>query len=441
MSPVVGPVVGPVAGPAARAAATTRRDTDELLGCHTRVLELMAGGAGLDELLGCLTSDLEGLIPDSRCSVLLLDDDGRTLRHGSAPSLPKAYLAAIDGLRSGPSAGSCGTAAWSGQPVVAEDIESDPRWAPFRDLARSSGLRSCWSTPILGRTAQTIGTFAVYHPYPHHPDEREERLVAGLTHLASVAVEHSRLQQERHARLEAEVARTTAEQHARATSDFFTGVSHEMRTPLQAITGFTELLGTLELGRPRRDEALHHISAAAAHLLALVDDVLDLARLDARMLPLVVETVDVGEAVDEVTHLLAPLAARAGVRLVAVPTDDQVLADRRRLLQVLINLVANGIRHGRDGGWVRLTPSRSDGRVRVDVQDDGPGIAPDRLDRLFRPFDRLDLDEARDPGTGLGLVVARGLAEAMGGALEVTSVPGRGTTARLTLAVAGPHPR
>lgn len=417
-------------------AGSSQRDTDELLGCHTRVLELMGDGAGLHELLGCITSDLEGLIPDSRCSVLLLDDDGRTLRHGSAPSLPTAYLAAIDGLQAGPSAGSCGTAAWSGEPVVAEDIESDPRWEPFRDLARGSGLRSCWSTPILGRTAQTIGTFAVYHPYPHRPDEREERLVARLTYLASVAVEHSRLQQERRARHEAEVARITAEQHARATSDFFTGVSHEMRTPLQAITGFTELLGTLELSGPRRDEALQHISAAAAHLLALVDDVLDLARLDARMLPLVTETVDVGEAVDEVTHLLAPLARRAGVRLEAVPTDDQVVADRRRVLQVLINLVANGIRHGRDGGCVRVTPSRQGDVVRVDVHDDGPGIAADRLDRLFRPFDRLGLDEARDPGTGLGLVVARGLAEAMGGGLDLTSVAGEGTTARLTLPAA-----
>ncbi|GAB4070742.1 hypothetical protein GCM10028777_36910 [Angustibacter speluncae] len=425
-------------------ALSSQRDTDELLACHTRVLELMAGGAGLDELLGRITADLEGLIPDSRCSVLLLDDDARTLRHGSAPSLPASYLAAIDGLQAGPSAGSCGTAAWSGEVVVAEDIESDARWEPFRHLARASGLRSCWSTPIRGRTAQTVGTFAVYHPYPHRPDEREARLVDRLTYLASVAVEHSRLQQERRARLEAEVARTTAERHARATSDFFTGVSHEMRTPLQAITGFTELMGTLELSGERRDEALQHITAAADHLLALVDDVLDLARLDARMLPLVAETVDVGEAVDEVTHLLAPLAGRAGVHLTAVPSDDQVVADRRRLLQVLINLVANGIRHGRTGGTVRLTSVPDGDRVRIEVHDDGPGIAADRLDRLFRPFDRLGLDEVHEPptaGSGLGLVVARALTEAMQGVLHLTSEAGRGTTARLTLPAATPGAR
>lgn len=541
-------------------------DTTELLGCHTQVLELMASGAGPTEVLGCITAGLERLMPESRCSILLLDADGRTLRHGSAPSLPAAYLAAIDGLRSGPAAGSCGTAAWTCRPVVAEDVDTDERWDLFRAIARSSGLRSCWSTPILGRTAQPIGTFAVYHAYPHSPNDREKWLVDRLTYLASVAVEHSRLfgalveseerfrrafednavgmallatdgrvtrenaalsrqlgldpgevcgavladllepghrgrwdaeleavrtgvrrigslevvvvrpdggrtpveltlspvrgasgeplqvslslldvtervaaQRERHARLEAEVARTTAEQHSRATSSFFTGVSHEMRTPLQAITGFTELLGTLDLSGPRRAEALQHIDRAAHHLLALVDETQDLARLDARMLPLYPEVVDVGDAVDEVTQLLAPLAGQEGVRLITRLGDDRVVADPRRLLQVLLNLVGNGIRHGRRGGTVELTSAVEGHLVRIDVRDDGPGIPADRLHRLFRPFDRLGSDAVREApagGTGLGLVLARGLAEAMGGRLEITSTQGEGTTARLGLPAA-----
>lgn len=544
-------------------------DTDELLGCHTQVLELMASGAGMTQLLGCITSGLERLIPESRCSILLLDDTGRVLRHGSAPSLPGSYLAAIDGLVTGPVAGSCGTAAWFGRRVVAEDIETDTRWDRYRAAARSSGLRSCWSTPILGGTGQPIGTFAVYHPYPHRPSHREERLVDRLTYLASVAVEHSRLfgalveseerfrrafednavgmallttngrftranmallrqlglapaqacgvmfadllepgqrghwhaelealrsgerriaslqvtivradggrmpvelalspvrgasgeplqislslldvtervaaRQERHARREAEVARITAEQHSRATSDFFTGVSHEMRTPLQAITGFAELLGTLDLGGERRAEALKHISAAANHLLELVDDTLDLARMDARMLPLFLATVEVREIVCEVTQLLAPIADQDDVRLTARLTDEQVVADPRRLKQILINLVVNGIRYGRRGGTVSLTSTRDGERVRIDVRDDGPGIPRAQLIRLFRPFDRLGLDEvgnAPGGGTGLGLVVARGLAEAMAGRLEITSTEGEGTTARLSLPAVRPE--
>ena len=544
-------------------------DTDELLGCHTQVLELMASGAGMTDLLGCITSGLERLIPDSRCSILLLDDTGRVLRHGSAPSLPASYRAAIDGLLTGPAAGSCGTAAWFGRRVVAEDIDADTRWDRFRTAAQSSGLRSCWSTPIFGGTSQPIGTFAVYHPYPHRPNDREERLVDRLTYLASVAVEHSRLfgalveseerfrrafednavgmailttdgrftrenmallrqlglaptqargvmfadllepgqrahwhaelealrtgkrriaslqvtvvrpdgrrtpvqltlspvrgasgeplqislslldvtervaaQRERHARREAEIARVTAEQHSRATSDFFTGVSHEMRTPLQAITGFTELLSTLDLAGPRRAQALEHISAAANHLLELVDDTLDLARMDARMLPLFPATVGVREAVGEVTQLLAPIAEQENVRLRAWLTDDQVVADPRRLKQILINLVTNGIRYGRTGGTVSLTSTHDRDQVRIDVRDDGPGIPAAQLERLFRPFDRLGLDEVRNAragGSGLGLVVARGLAEAMAGRLEITSTEGEGTTARLSLPAIRPE--
>lgn len=416
-------------------------DATALLDCHTDVLELMAGGAGLDELLGCITAGLERLMPDSRCSVLLLDDDGRTLRHGAAPSLPRSYLAGIDGLEPGPSAGSCGTAAWTGRAVVAEDVDTDDRWVGFRDLARGAGLRSCWSTPILGRTAGVVGTFAVYHPYPHRPTAREERLVDRLTDLASVAVEHSRLQQERRARVEAEVARSTAERSARATSEFFTAVSHEMRTPLQAVTGFTELLGTLDLDADRHAQALRHIDRAAQHLLALVDETQDLARLDARMLPLFPEVVDVGTAVDEATQLLAPLADQQDVVLRVRVGDEQVVADPRRLLQVLLNLVGNGIRYGRAGGAVEVVSSaQAGGAVRLDVRDDGPGIPAEHLHRLFRPFDRLGSDAGGVAGTvtavggtGLGLVLARGLVEAMDGRLEITSSVGTGTTARLTL--------
>ena len=142
------------------------------------------------------------------------------------------------------------------------------------------------------------------------------------------------------------------------------------------------------------------------------------------------------EAVGEVTQLLAPIAAQENVRLQASLTDDQVVADPRRLKQILINLVANGIRHGRTDGSVRLTSTRDRDLVRIDVRDDGPGIPAAQLDRLFRPFERLGLDEVQDAragGSGLGLVVARGLAEAMAGRLEITSTEGTGTTARLSL--------
>ncbi len=530
-------------------------DSIGLLQRQTAVLELIAAGAPLSEVLTRVATALEELIEGSRCSILLLDPGGVTLHHGAAPSLPSAYSEQIDGLAIGPDSGSCGTAAFLGVPVVAEDIGSDPRWTRFRDLALPYGLRSCWSSPIRGRDA-TLGTFAVYHLCPHRPTLREQRLVERFTHLASVAIDHAglygalaesaerfhrafqdnavgmaltdlggrvvkvnralqemvgcaesgllgssltelvvptpeeelrllarggveRVQYEaqaraadgrailvavaasavrgadgrpvhlsvnlldvtqrraaeldRRARREAELARNAAEAASRAKSEFVSALSHELRTPLQAITGFTELLGTLDLPAPRREAALGHIGAATAHILAMVDDLLDIATIEAGALSLQITDVDLERVGGEVLDLLAPLADERDVELRRGPMAGIVRADCRRLRQVLINLVTNGIRYNHAGGWVRLTAEPDGADVTVAVRDSGRGIPDELLDRLFTPFDRLGAESYSEPGAGLGLVLARGLTEAMGGELRIRTVAGAGTTAAVVL--------
>jgi GAF domain-containing protein len=183
---------GEVAGRASATFDLDHADSLDLLRWQTSVLELIAAGTPLDEVLTCVVVALEELIEGSRCSILLLDAATSTLRHGAAPSLPAAYSADIDGLLVGPEAGSCGAAAYLGTPVVAADIRSDVRWERFRDLAEPHGMRSCWSSPIQGRTG-TVGTFAVYHDHPHRPPLRERGLVGRFTHLASVAIDHAGL--------------------------------------------------------------------------------------------------------------------------------------------------------------------------------------------------------------------------------------------------------
>ena len=531
----------------------------DLLDHQHHVLELLAGGASRAEVLGAVTLALEELIPGSRCSVLVLDAANGTLHHGAAPSLPPAYSAAIDGLPIGADAGSCGTAAFIGTAVIAEDIAVDERWARFRTLALPHGLGSCWSSPIRGHDG-VLGTFAVYHGSPHRPDERERRLVARFTDLSAVALEHDRLygalgeseerfrrvfednavgmaltdldgrflkvndalatmlghppaallardldvvllgadrlaardllhrleedgaaptgplevglvradgatvqaaltvslvgagrsrhaslnvvdvtarraaQRDRTARREAELAARVAEDASRAKSELLSTLSHELRTPLQAIIGFAELLGTLELPPGRRDAALGHIDAAARHVLELVGDVLDLARLEARALPLAPGEVDLGALVHEVLALLEPVAARRGIRLrtdLPVCGGPTAWADPRRVRQVLINLVTNGVRHNEVDGWVRVA---ADGAV-VTVADGGPGIPPGLVDRLFLPFTQASgSDEAG--GAGLGLALVHGLVTAMAGEVSVDSAPGEGTTVTVRLPVA-----
>ena len=416
----------------------TGDEATAVLDHHTEVMEALAAGTPLGPVLDLVVRALEELMPSSRCSILLLDEAGR-LRHGSAPTLPAEYSAAIDGLEPGPFAGSCGTAVHLGKPVIAVDVEVDPRWKQFRDLAAEHGLRSCWSSPIWSR-GQIVGTFAVYHDVPYEPYRRDSELVRRFAHPASLAVEHDRTSHEREARHRADLARQTAERANHAKSQFVASLSHELRTPLQAITGFTENLQTLDLSPEQRHDALDSIAAASAHILAIVDDVLDLARVEAGAMPIDVTEFDVQPVVAEAVDLIQPLAAKRGVSVDHGGQTALVRSDRRRLRQVVLNLLANAVRFSPPHSAVRVLTELAGGDVCIHVTDQGPGIPPELLARLFVPFDRLGADAGREGGAGLGLVLARRLTEAMDGTLELSSVVGTGTHVTVRLAAATPPP-
>lgn len=158
-----------------------------------RVMELAIADSPLEQTLGELIRIVES---SSRTgvlgSILLLDQDGKHLRHGAAPSLPDAYSAAIDGAEIGPSVGSCGTAAYTAQPVFVSDIASDPLWADFRELAEAHDLRACWSTPILTSGRKVLGTFAMYHREPREPTVRDLALVDLVTQTAALVIDRDR---------------------------------------------------------------------------------------------------------------------------------------------------------------------------------------------------------------------------------------------------------
>jgi diguanylate cyclase (GGDEF)-like protein len=154
---------------------------------QNHILERIANGSPLRETLSALLLFIERDVPEMLCSVLLLDEDGRHLRLGAAPSLPDAYSKAIDGAAIGPQAGSCGTAAFLKKQVVVEDTEVDPLWVDYRDLARRHGLRACWSTPIF-RDSRVIGTFAMYFREPRLPASAHYQLIAIATHVAAIAI-------------------------------------------------------------------------------------------------------------------------------------------------------------------------------------------------------------------------------------------------------------
>src|ERR1051325_5951615 len=170
-------------------------DEDKLQVGQEKVREMIAANAPLSEILESLVLMIESQSPDMLCSVLLLSDDGNHIQHGAAPHLPEQYVKAVNGAPIGPKVGSCGTAMYRGEPVVVTDINSDPLWEDYKDLTAGTGLRACWSTPIMSRRGKVLGSFAMYYRRPQAPTAVEARLTEVATKLAAEAIEHHAAQQ------------------------------------------------------------------------------------------------------------------------------------------------------------------------------------------------------------------------------------------------------
>jgi len=236
----------------------------------------------------------------------------------------------------------------------------------------------------------------------------------------------------------AETAKGEADRANQAKTEFLSRVSHELRTPLNAILGFAQILELDTLTAEHRDN-VEQILKGGRHLLTLIDEVLEISRIEAGHMALSIEPVRIGEAVREALDLIGPVAAQRRVRLngaEAAASDRHIRADRQRLKQALLNLLSNAVKYNRDGGEVTLSCEETlEQRMRIRVIDTGPGIPPDKMKRLFAPFDRLGAEHSGIEGSGLGLALSKRLMEAMGGALGVESVVGGGSTFWLELAL------
>jgi signal transduction histidine kinase/AmiR/NasT family two-component response regulator len=238
------------------------------------------------------------------------------------------------------------------------------------------------------------------------------------------------------------VASAQAEKANRAKSEFLSSMSHELRTPLNAIIGFGQLLANEARANTPEQRQMYvgHIVKAGDHLLALINEILDLARIESGRLSLSLETVALDDLLRECRTMSQPQAAERDVQLLFPQAGDvHVAADRIRLKQVLLNLLSNAIKYNRKHGavvveWTRPTPQR----VRLSVRDTGAGLQPEQLAELFQPFNRLGQEATAIEGTGIGLVVTKRLVEMMGGEIGVRSTPGAGSVFWIDLNGAGP---
>jgi signal transduction histidine kinase/ActR/RegA family two-component response regulator len=229
--------------------------------------------------------------------------------------------------------------------------------------------------------------------------------------------------------------RDEAVRATKAKNVFLSSTSHELRTPLNSVLGFTQLLQLSELSEEDRD-SVERILGAGRHLLALINELIDISRIESGEFSLSVEPVLVHPVVEEACRLMAPLAAQRSIVISQhCPHPDlAVHADRQRLSQILVNLASNAIKYNREGGTITITcQPEGPGHVSLAVADTGPGMVAADLERIFTPFERLGAEQTGIEGTGIGLPLARAFAQAMSGRLTATSEPGTGATFTLTL--------
>jgi PAS domain S-box-containing protein len=314
-------------------------------------------------------------------------------------------------------------------PVWVMDVTRDENF-PRAKAATDLGVKGAFGFPVL----TVAGVVAVLEFFTGEPREPDALL---LRAMEQIGIHLGHVFERKRAEAELREAKAAAEAANRAKSEFLSRMSHELRTPLNAVLGFAQLL---EMGAltPRQRQHVEQILKGGRHLLGLINEVLDLARIEAGHVPLLPEPVPVCPLFAEVLDLIRPLAERRGIRFrtpAAGERDVYVLADAQRLKQVLLNLVSNAVKYNHERGSVTLTfEELPPDRVRLLVRDTGPGLPPAKQERLFNPFDRLGAEATGVEGTGLGLVLSKRLTEAMGGTLGVASTAGHGSTFFVELA-------
>lgn len=397
----------------------------------TAILEGIAGGTPLEDTMNLLCRAIEQYEPATRATILEVLKDG-SVRHLAAPSFTETYVQAVDGLKIGPSAGSCGTAAFEDRLIIVDDTLRSPLWAQNRELALDHAIMACWSKPIHGRYGDVVGVVALHYETARQPRQDELEIIETVAHIAGIAIQRH---ESEHALLAANDelerrvgARTLELQQAIQELEAFTySVSHDLNAPLRVVAGFAQMLME-DHGQNLDDEGrklVEVIVKRTRNMGELIRDLLTLSR--AATADLSLAPVDMGQ----LAHSAVAQQLESGEHSVEVTLGElpKGLGDAMLLKQVWINLVSNAFKFSSKSTAPRI---EIDGESRADevaywVRDNGAGYDPQYQDMLFKVFWRGHT-QSEFEGNGAGLAIVERIVRRHGGRVWAEGRPGEGAT-------------
>jgi signal transduction histidine kinase len=387
----------------------------------------------LETVLSTIVSRAIQLSGTDGGSVYEYDEATEEFSLRASRDLPEAYVEQVRGVRPRKGEGAVGRVAQTREPVQIADI-SDPAAyeSRVRNTLLQTGLRALLAVPLIAED-QLVGALIVMRKRIGMFAAEEVTLLQTFATQSALAIQNARLFRE------IEDTSRQLEVASQHKSEFLANMSHELRTPLNAIIGFSEVLTDRMFGElnEKQEEYLKDIYASGTHLLSLINDILDLSKIEAGRMELELTEFDLPTAIENALMLVRE---RAGRRSIALRTniDDrlgQIQADERKIRQVVLNLLSNAIKFTPEGGWIEVGAVSKDGSVEIAVSDTGIGIAPEDQEKVFEEFRQVGTADKKVEGTGLGLTLCRKFVELHGGKIWVKSQLGAGSTFTFTVPV------
>lgn len=398
---------------------------------RTRILEKITNNLPLNDLLKFIVDDVEKEDANLLCSILLVNEARTNLTIGAAPGFPSYFNDIVEGISIGEGVGSCGTSAYRGTRVIAEDLQTHPFWRPFTAITLRANLHSCWSQPIISTKGKVLGTFAIYKSIPSSPSKLDIEKIEFLANITSIAIERTQVAEK------LIITKEQAEESNKLKTAFLANMSHEIRTPMNGILGFSELLKEPKLSKKNHKKYIQIIEQSGRRMLNIINDIIDISKVESGQMEVTNSPTNINTQVDYLSTFFKVLADEKGIKLKLKTDPNEVLVlntDKEKVYAILTNLIGNALKYS-NKGTIELGYAKKGSFLEFYVKDEGVGIHESKHNLIFQRFvrDNNSSNTLTIQGAGLGLPISKAYVEILGGKMWIESKPEKGTTIYFTI--------